>query len=164
MNDRETGADTPESLADRINRAFDANRRSDGKPWTNREVVKWLGTNRKPGDSTISEAYLALLRSGERDNPSVSHLRALARFFQIPATYFLQASDSDPSVQVDIDALAAMRDPDVRRVAFRTMGMPPEERQWLSRIVDDVTMPVRERSVSPEVRRMWRAPGSEGDE
>jgi transcriptional regulator with XRE-family HTH domain len=163
VNDRETSGDAPESLADRINRAFDVNRRADSKPWTNREVVKWLGRNRKAGDSTISEAYLALLRSGERDNPSVSHLRALARFFQIPATYFLQATDADPGVEVDIEALAAMRDPDVRRVAFRAMGMPPEERQWLSRIVHDVTMPARERSVNPEVRRMWRAPGSDDE-
>ncbi|MER7406718.1 hypothetical protein ABT373_30675 [Streptomyces sp. NPDC000070] len=38
----------------------------------------------------FSAAYLWLLHRGERSNPTLRHLRALARYFEVPVSYFTE--------------------------------------------------------------------------
>ena len=70
------------SLADKINQAFATLHPAGRGPYSNREVATWFVQHGEPGEPTISVNYLAMLRSGERNNPTVRHLRALARFFE----------------------------------------------------------------------------------
>ena len=100
-----------------------------------------------------------MLRSGERNNPTVRHLRALARFFEVPAEYFLEDSADSAAVHEDLRMVAAMRDADVREIAARAMELDPSMRQWLRDTVAGLPSPT-----SPSRRSgRFRAP-SEDDE
>lgn len=156
------GAASP-SLAERINRAFDQFRRPDGRCWSNREVAEWLAEHGAHGESTISESYLALLRSGERTNPTVSHLRGLSLFFNVPTHYFLDADEAVTDRYVDAKAAMAMRNPNIRRIAFRAMDADPDLWPWVSEVVETITMPARRDVASPERRRRFQVRPSDMD-
>lgn len=141
------------SLADKINQAFVALLREDKKPWSNREVAQWLQTHSKAGEPTISENYLAMLRSGDRDNPTVSHLRALARFFGLPASYFLDDDEDAAAMHADLRTVAAMRDAQVRQIALRAMDLDPSMRNWLHDTVTGLPVPPARQESSTERRR-----------
>ena len=59
------------ALKDKINQAFDTLHPADRGPYSNREVVSWLAENAPKGESSLSLNYLLMLRSGERDNPTL---------------------------------------------------------------------------------------------
>jgi transcriptional regulator with XRE-family HTH domain len=142
------------SLADKINQAFATLHPADRGPFSNKEVAQWFVKNGQPGEPTISVNYLAMLRSGERDNPTVRHLRALARFFEVPAEYFLEDSDDSAAVHDDLKMVAAMRDADVREIAARAMELDPSMRQWLR----DTVAGLPAASTSARRRRRFQAP------
>lgn len=142
------------TLADKINQAFDTLHAADRGPYSNKEVAQWFVRNGEPGEPTISVNYLAMLRSGERDNPTVRHLRALARFFQVPAEYFLEDSADSSAVHEDLKMVAAMRDADVREIAARAMELDPSMRQWLR----DTVAGLPAASSAPRRRRRFQAP------
>lgn len=132
MNDSAShGPDDRPSLAGKINQAFGTLHPADRGPFSNREVVRWLHDHARPGDPTISVNYLAMLRSGERDNPTVRHLQALARFFEIDAAYFIEDGDRADAVHSDLKLVAAMRDAQVRAIAARALELDPDMRKWL---------------------------------
>src|SRR3712207_4629620 len=51
-----------------------------------REVASGVEASGAP---TISPTYIMYLRKGERTNPTMQHVEALARFFGVPTAYFL---------------------------------------------------------------------------
>lgn len=147
------------ALADKINQAFATLHPADRGAYSNREVAQWFASNGQPGEPTISVNYLAMLRSGERDNPTVRHLRALARFFQIPAEYFLEDSEDSSAVHEDLQMVAAMRDADVREIAARAMELDPSMRQWLRDTVAGLPA-----ATNPSRRRgRFRAPSTDDE-
>lgn len=157
MEGRAEGSKRP-SLADKINQAFATLHPADRGPYSNREVAAWFVQHGEPGEPTISVNYLAMLRSGERDNPTVRHLRALARFFQVPAEYFLEDSEDSAAVHEDLRMVAAMRDADVREIAARAMELDPTMRQWLRDTVAGLPNASGGRS---RRRRRFQAPPSQ---
>lgn len=62
------------SLADKLNQAFAALHPADRGPYSNREVAQRFVDHGEPGEPSISVNYIAMLRSGERDNPTVRQL------------------------------------------------------------------------------------------
>jgi transcriptional regulator with XRE-family HTH domain len=134
----------PPSLGEKLNQVFDTLHPADRRPYSNREVAAWLGEHAEPGEPSISANYLAMLRSGERDNPTVNHLKAIARFFEIPTAYFLQDDETAAAVHEDLKMVAAMKDAQVRAIAARAMELDPSMRNWLH---DTVTgLPTRQSS------------------
>ncbi|WP_224388943.1 XRE family transcriptional regulator [Pseudonocardia sp. ICBG1293] len=123
------------TLAEKINQAFESIHPPGRKPYTNREVVRWLAENKFDDDSTISETYLSLLRSGERRNPTVRHLQALSRFFELPEEYFISSGRYSFDVLSDLKLLAAMRDAKIRGIAARAVDLPQDMRDWIYEIV-----------------------------
>jgi transcriptional regulator with XRE-family HTH domain len=79
-----TGRSAEESFAARLNRLFATVRKADGGEYSLREVAEKMTQAGTP----ISHTYIGQLRSGDKDDPKLSHLRALARFFGIPVEYF----------------------------------------------------------------------------
>jgi ESX-1-secreted protein regulator len=67
------------SLADRLNHLFAVVRPPGSAGYRNAEVAAETG---------LSASYIGYLRSGERDNPSMQSLEALAAFFGVSAAYF----------------------------------------------------------------------------
>ena len=80
---------------------------------------------REAGGPTISGTYIAMLRKGVRDNPTLRHLEALARFFGVQAAYF---HDDEVTRRIDseLELLVALRDAGVKSIALRAAGLSPE--------------------------------------
>ncbi|WP_221046222.1 helix-turn-helix domain-containing protein [Mycobacterium senriense] len=86
---------------------------------------------------SISPAYLWQLRSGIKRNPTVAHLRAIAEFFGVPASYLIDR-DPDQKIDAQLTLIQALRDVGVRDLAVRTSGLTPEAITSLAAMVDEV--------------------------
>lgn len=138
MEDELEPSSADETLADKINRLFDARRRPDGRPYSDLDVERWLAEREAEGP-TISANYLRVLRGGHRTNPTMSHLQAIARFFEIDPAYFFGSAEHSAAITADLELLAALRDSeDIRAVALRAQELSPEMRAWLARTVRDL--------------------------
>ena len=144
------------SLAARINQVFETLHPADRGPHTNSEVADWCAKNGH-GDSSISVNYIASLRSGQRKNPTLKHLRALSSFFQIPAAYFIEDGEYADEIYADLQLVAAMRDADVRQIAARAMELDPSMRSWLRDTVSGLPPGTEAGSRSRARRRRFQA-------
>ncbi len=84
--DRHSAAEAPVTLAEKIDHLLTirAEMDADGKPSYKKvatEIAKLSG-------ESFSAAYLWQLHRGERNNPTLRHLRAMALYFDVPVSYF----------------------------------------------------------------------------
>src|SRR6266536_1727734 len=114
MTDRADETGPPETLAARLNKLFASVRKPGGAEYSQREVAEGVTELGEP----ISHSYVGQLRKGEKDNPTLRHLRGLARFFGVPVEYF---TNDDVAAQVDLelDKLRALQALRVRTAAMR---------------------------------------------
>lgn len=128
-------ADRPVSgtLAQRLDHLFRTVRRPDGREFSHREVAEAITA----ADEPISHSYIGQLRTGDKDNPTIKHLRALARFFGVPVEYFTR-EDVATDVDRELRTLTALKELQVKTVALRSTLLPEAERSLaeLSRIID----------------------------
>ncbi|WP_228818920.1 helix-turn-helix domain-containing protein [Nocardia transvalensis] len=85
--------------------------------------------------TSISATYLWQLRSGVKSNPTVAHLRAIAQFFGVPASYLVD-SEPDEAIESQLSLLQAMKDVTVRNLALRASGLTPQTLASIAAIVD----------------------------
>ncbi len=127
MADSHTGR----TLAQKLTQLFD-NVHGPRGPYSLGEVSKAIADS---GGPTISKSHLAQLKNGERDNPTLRTLQAIADFFGVPVAYF-----SDDAVAEQIDAqlklLASLRDTGVRHIAARLAGLSPGSIGVVGEMVD----------------------------
>lgn len=85
----------------------------------------------------ISAAYLWLLRTGRRNNPTLRHIEALAKFFGVPPGYFF---DDDQAAAVDrqLELLVAARDADVREIMLRSTDLSKPNRDAVLQIIKNI--------------------------
>lgn len=108
-----------DSLAARLNRLFATVRKSDGGEYSLREVAEKITETGTP----ISHTYVGQLRIGDRDDPKLSHLRALAKFFGVPVEYFTSDHVADV-VDAELDLLQALQQVRARQLALRDSVLP----------------------------------------
>ncbi|MFI7601248.1 XRE family transcriptional regulator [Actinoplanes sp. NPDC049681] len=85
---------------------------------------------------SISTGYLWMLRTGVRDNPTGSHLQALAKFFGRSPAYFIEADASEPDGQL----AAALRSSDVVRIALRSDGLSEQSKKVILSMIEHARM------------------------
>jgi transcriptional regulator with XRE-family HTH domain len=87
------------------------------------------------GGGQISATYIWQLRTGVKDNPTVAHLTALADFFGVRPSYFL---DDDETERVDagLKLLTDLRDARARRIAARLPGLSDDSLGVLQDVAD----------------------------
>ena len=124
------------TLASRINRLFDIMRKPADPPLSNAAAATAIEA--KTGVS-ISPAYLWQLRSGLKSNPTISHLRAIAEYFGVPASYLIDEGE-DPSIEAQLLALRTFRDAGVRDLATRASGLTPSSLESIRRMVDQARL------------------------
>ena len=120
-------------MADRLNHLFETVHPAGRGPYSNEEVARAIRA--QGGD--ISRAYLSYLRNGDRTNPTLLHLEALARFFGVPAAYLFDdavASETDAQLEVAV----ALRNAGVRAVALRVAGLSPRGLHAVAAMIDQV--------------------------
>ncbi|TCO62265.1 helix-turn-helix transcriptional regulator [Actinocrispum wychmicini] len=109
----------PATLADRLDRLFRTVHPTGRREYSYDEVAAAI----RAEGVTISHTYVWQLRKGLRDNPTKRHLEALARFFGVRPSYFLEEDVSD--VDAELELMVALRDQSVRMVALRTADLSP---------------------------------------
>jgi transcriptional regulator with XRE-family HTH domain len=72
-------------LAERIDCLFRTHLSPRGREYTYREAASAMSGH---DGITFSSAYLWQLRTGAKDNPTIRHIEALARFFDVSPSYF----------------------------------------------------------------------------
>jgi transcriptional regulator with XRE-family HTH domain len=111
----------PEGLfAQRLDHLFRTAHPKDRGPYTPAEVADAI--NAAAGERVVSGTYLWLLRTGQRDNPTMKHLIAIARFFGVPPTYFFPDDSLDENA-VPAELTAALGDEKVREMALQAAGL-----------------------------------------
>jgi transcriptional regulator with XRE-family HTH domain len=138
------------SLADKLNRLFATVHPPGRGPYSNREVETAI----RAAGGSISEQYLWLLRNGRKDNPTIKHIEALARFFDVPVAYFFDDSVAE-RYDAELRLLAALRDAQVRRIALRAMSVTPEALSSVAEILEQ--LPKRRAAGSPPSTEPWSA-------
>jgi hypothetical protein len=94
---------TASTLADVIDLLFTTIRRPNGSEHSMEEAAKacteWLADR---GGGTLSKQYLRLLRSGDKDNPSIKQMEALAVFFDVDPAIWSLHSERSRKIQKDL--------------------------------------------------------------
>ncbi|GAB2720342.1 hypothetical protein GCM10027089_50400 [Nocardia thraciensis] len=136
MGDEHTPSGGPEGvstdLADKINRLFEVMHRPSEPQLSNAAAAEAITS---ATGTSISPAYLWQLRSGLKTNPTVAHLRAIAQFFGVPASYLLDTG-TDDALDSQLSLLQAMKDAGVRNLALRASGLTPRTLSSIASIVD----------------------------
>ncbi len=110
------------TLAGRIDCLFRTHRSPRGREYTYREVA--IAVTDLNG-VTLSPAYLWQLRTGARNNPSINHLAALARFFNVAPSYFFDDELSNLP-EAELRLLAASKYELPRAAASNLAGLSDE--------------------------------------
>jgi transcriptional regulator with XRE-family HTH domain len=129
----ESGPSNATGLASRLNHLFETVHPPGRGPYSNEEVARAIRA--QGGD--ISRAYLSYLRNGDRANPTLQHMQALARFFGVTPAYFF---DDDVAAKVDaqLELAVALRDAGVRAVALRAAGLSPRGLHAVTAMIEEV--------------------------
>ncbi len=137
------------TLAQKLDRLFKTVLSPDGDEYTYREVTDAIN---QQGEARLSPAVLWRLRTGERTDPKMSQLEALARFFQVPLEYFFDGQTGE-EIYRELELVAAMRDAEVRGIALRLPHLSPQSLQNIKNMIEhlrtleglpgDVSLPPR---------------------
>ncbi|MGR4854897.1 helix-turn-helix domain-containing protein [Streptomyces violaceus] len=121
------------ALADKLEHLFRTVVPPGREPYGTEEVAQAITAS----GVSISGSYVWLLRKGQRDNPTIRHLQAIADFFGVPAAYFF-----DDQVAADVDAdlrlLVALKDAGVQSVALRAAGLSSKSLRSISEVIERV--------------------------
>jgi transcriptional regulator with XRE-family HTH domain len=125
------------TLAEKLDRLFDTIRPEGpkGRRYTNEEVA--TAVKRAEPGIRVGGAYLSALRKGTKKNPSTELLTALARFFGVPASYFLDEHTA-ARTDAEIELAKVAHNLGVRRLALRALELSPEGLAAVTRIVESV--------------------------
>lgn len=128
--------DRPPRLSENLDLLFDTIRPygPKGRRYTNEEVAGAV-KDANP-DIRVGGAYLSALRKGTKKNPSTELLAALARFFGVPASYFLdEAAAARTATEIQLAQVA--HNLGVRDLALRALELSPEGLAAVMKVVED---------------------------
>lgn len=132
-----SGTEGRPTLAQNLDRLFDDIRPHGpaGRKYTNEEVATAI--KEAHPEIRVGGAYLSALRKGTKRNPSTELLAALARFFGVPTSYFL---DEETAAQTDAEIQLAKvaHNLGVRQLALRALELSPEGLAAVTQIVEHV--------------------------
>ncbi len=118
-------------LADKLDILFRVRHPPDRSEYTLDEVVEGI---RRQGGEPLSRGYLLQLRSGLKDNPSIKHIQALARFFEVPPAYFLEGETGE-RIKTQL-ASEATQDPRVSYLALLASYLSQESFEALEQMAE----------------------------
>jgi transcriptional regulator with XRE-family HTH domain len=120
-------------LAEKLNHLFQTVKPEAHREYTYKEVED--GIAQAAHGLRISHTYIWQLRNGTRDNPTLNHLQALADFFGVPTTYFIDDAIAE-KIDAQLDLVNALRDLNVQRVALRAAGLSAGGLDALEAVID----------------------------
>jgi transcriptional regulator with XRE-family HTH domain len=124
----------PRTLAEKLDYLFQVVHPKGRGEYTYRDVAQAI--NDADAGTTISASYLWQLRRGDKDNPTIRHVEALAKFFGVPPSYFLDDADAD-KITAQLELLAAMRDSEVREIALRASDLSDVALKMIKSVIEN---------------------------
>ncbi|MGH3739562.1 MAG: helix-turn-helix domain-containing protein [Micromonosporaceae bacterium] len=124
----------PRTLAEKLDYLFRVVHPKGRGEHTYREVAQAI--NDADDGMTISASYLWQLRRGDKDNPTIRHVEALAKFFGVPPSYFLDDAAAG-EITAQLDLLAAMRDSEVREIALRASDLSDAALKMIKGLIEN---------------------------
>lgn len=121
-------------IATRLQYLFESKRRPNGKRYSYRDVLTAIEAS---GGPSMSIGYLSQLVTGARTNPMMDAVQALAKFFEVPLSYF-DAHENTAETNAQLKLVAALQHAGVQDVAMRTVGLPPESIDLILGMIDRV--------------------------
>ena len=130
----EGGAKGRRTFAEKLDYLFLTVHPKGRRPYSMDEVAAAVA---EKGYEHLSAGYIWALRRGQRDNPTIKTVEALADFFGVPAGYFLDNDDELVSrVDSQLGLLAKIREAGVEGLAMRASELNPESREAVARMID----------------------------
>jgi len=80
---------------------------------------------RRPISAPMAPAYLWQLRTGAKDNPTMRHLEARARFFEVSPSYFFD-DELTEFPDTEVRQLVASRNETLRQMTVTLLGLSDE--------------------------------------
>ncbi|MGH6918750.1 MAG: helix-turn-helix domain-containing protein [Geminicoccaceae bacterium] len=124
----------PRTLAEKLDYLLRVVHPKGRGEYTYREVAQAI--NDADAGTTISASYLWQLRRGDKDNPTIRHVEALARFFGVPPSYFLDDAAAG-EITAQLELLAAMRDGGVREIALRASDLSDAALKMIKGVIEN---------------------------
>lgn len=123
--------DSGGSFGEKLEHLFATVHPSGRRPYSMEEVAAGIAQH---GGEPISASYLWMLRKGQRDNPTIRAVEAIARFFGVPTAYFF---DDTVAVRVDkdLELLAKLRDYGAKSFGLHSSDLSPEGQATIGKIV-----------------------------
>ncbi len=121
-------------IAARVNHLFEVIRnQKTGEAYTNAEVARMSLRGLTARDGGITEEEIRGLRSGEIPNPSVNQVAALADFFGVQPSYFVDQRQEP--VLLDEETISALEDETTNAILHKSIRLPPRERDMILAII-----------------------------
>ncbi|MEU4245729.1 helix-turn-helix transcriptional regulator [Actinoplanes sp. NPDC026619] len=124
----------PFSVAEKLDRLFTRIRENGRNEFTYSAVAKAI---QEQQGVSISHTYIWQLRTGRRENPTIQHLSAIAKFFGVPVAYFLNDRETS-KVESELELLSAIREAGVTEIALRAAALTADSRETISHMVRKV--------------------------
>ncbi|HET9059624.1 MAG TPA: helix-turn-helix domain-containing protein [Acidimicrobiales bacterium] len=132
----DTGA--PRTFAERLEHLFQTVHPEGRRPYSLEEVASGIVSQ---GYEPVSAAYIWALRKGQRENPTIRTVEALAGFFGVPAAYFFDdvlATKTDSELAL----LSQLRQAGGRSIAARAEDLTPQGMAAVESILELATQAV----------------------
>ena len=127
------GRPQPISMATRIDNLFKMTADANGRQHSYRSVAEAIRS--ETGEPVVSASYLQQLRTGQKENPTLGVVEALAKYFGVPPNYFFD-EQLTAEVDAELKMLRTLRDNGVMNVALRAQGLSPESLETLGQLID----------------------------
>lgn len=134
--------DVPRSFADRLNYLIDQYVKHS--PEHARRYPKWPSFDQlareisERSGRSISHGYLHQLCRGQRDNPTLHHVEALAGFFGVPVTFFTDAGVT-AEVMAEYELVAALRDSRIREICLHAPRLDQQGLIAITNLIKNLT-------------------------
>ncbi|WP_234799539.1 helix-turn-helix domain-containing protein [Mycobacteroides abscessus] len=124
--------EAPRTFADKLNKLMDVLATEDGRPMSASRFAEDFST--KTG-VRLSKAYLSELRNGIGAAPRLDLVEALARYFKVKPSYFVDAVDDDVNA-ARLDLLGSMKAAEVSGLGVRAAGLSADTVRKIASIID----------------------------
>lgn len=120
------------TLAEKLDHLFATVRPPGGNEFTLEQVADAINER---GEVKLTPVYVSQLRRGQRTNPTVGVLEALAWYFGVSPAYFFDDKLAG-RIEAELEVVIAMRRASVQQIALRAAELSEESLRNLAVLID----------------------------
>ncbi|MGW3274921.1 helix-turn-helix domain-containing protein [Streptomyces kronopolitis] len=136
------------SVAQKLDRLLSMVTPAGASPPSYSEIARAI--DHAAGSRVISSSYIWKLHRGEATNPRLSHLMALADYFNVPTEYFLNDAAAS-RIDEQLKLLEALKVGTVNALALRAHTLSPESLRMVNSMIDRLSSLEHPKSDAPTV-------------